>query len=272
MCKNIKLFRTIYIMNFYKELLDLVEKKQLDEALKIYTQLLDLAKAGDAQAQSQMGYIYNQGIYVDEEKEQSLSWYLMAAKGGDINSQYNLGCIYRDGDGIEVNINHSVNWFTKAADQGDINAQFSLGWLFEMNVAIVDFNKSAYWYQRAADQGDKEAKDNLERLALDFEEYEVENIYRVNGMWIEDLASAAYEICAPVIDDFEGDILLFLLKNWPNEYADAEQLDRKENGEDDVEYEANPSLSQFTDCVKPEDSQKLLRDLQKFVDCIPAIS
>ena len=256
-------------MNLYKELLDLVEKKQLDEALKIHAQIVELAKAGDVRSQSRIGSTYDKGICVEQDKEQALAWYQMAAKGGDIDCQYNLGCMYRNGDSVEVDLKLAVNWFTKAADQGDIDAQFNLGKLYVSNEVLVDFNKSAYWYQRAADQGDKGAKDNLERLALDFEEYEVENIYRVNGMWIEDLATAAYEVCAPVIDHFEGNILLFLLKNWPNEYADAEQLDRTENGEDDVDYEANPSLSQFTDCVKPEDSQKFLRDLQKFVDSIP---
>ncbi len=256
-------------MNLYKELLDLVEKKQLDEALKIHAQIVELAKAGNIRAQFRMGSTYDKGICVEQDKEQALAWYLMAAKAGDIDSQYNLGCIYRDGDSVEVDLKLAVDWFTKAADRGDIDAQFNLGQLYANNEVLVDFNKSAYWYQAAADQGDKGAKDTLVKLALVFKEEEVQNIYRVNGMWIEDLAGAAYEICAPVIDDFEGDILLFLLKNWPNEYADAEQLDRKENGEDDVEYEANPSLSQFTDCVKPEDSQKLLRDLQKFVDSIP---
>ncbi len=92
--------------------------------------------------------------------------------------------------------------------------------------------------------------------------------YIVDGYEFDDgdLTGAAYQIADPIFEHFEGQLLEFLAERWPAEYRLAEELDLKENGYAD--HEANPSLSQFADCVNTEDGQRFLDDIQEYVDSI----
>lgn len=49
----------------------------------------------------------------------------MAAKG-DADAQYNLGLIYEKGKGVPENDAVAVSWYRKAAEQGHVEAQKNL--------------------------------------------------------------------------------------------------------------------------------------------------
>jgi len=50
-----------------------------------------------------------------------------AAQSGDANAQYNLGVMYDLGQGVPQNDAQAAYWYRKAADQGDTIAQCSMG-------------------------------------------------------------------------------------------------------------------------------------------------
>jgi hypothetical protein len=55
----------------------------------------------------------------------------LAAEAGDKVAQNNLGVLYRDGLGVEKNPSDALSWFQKSAEQGYAKAQLNLGQLYE---------------------------------------------------------------------------------------------------------------------------------------------
>lgn len=58
-------------------------------------------------------------------------WYRKAAEGGDKFAQNNLGVLLRDGIGVERNCTEAITWFKRSAAQGYLKAQLSLAQLYE---------------------------------------------------------------------------------------------------------------------------------------------
>ena len=46
-----------------------------------------------------------------------------AAEKGNANAQYNLGIMYDQGHGVDVNFSKAIKWYEKAAEQGHAKAQ-----------------------------------------------------------------------------------------------------------------------------------------------------
>mgnify|MGYP003639806128 FL=1 len=59
-----------------------------------------LAEQGDAEAQNNLGVMYNYGNGVPENYEAAVMWYTKAAEQGYDKAQYNLGLGYQDGTGV----------------------------------------------------------------------------------------------------------------------------------------------------------------------------
>ncbi len=51
----------------------------------------------------------------------------MAADQGDADAQLNLGFMYDHGEGVPQNYAEAVRWYRMAADQGNAIAQHNLG-------------------------------------------------------------------------------------------------------------------------------------------------
>lgn len=50
----------------------------------------------------------------------------MAAEQGDAEAEYNLGFMYENGDGVDVNLDEACRWYKMAANQGDEDAAEAL--------------------------------------------------------------------------------------------------------------------------------------------------
>ena len=61
----------------------------------------------------------------------AVSWYRKAADQGDANAQYNLGIMYDNGQGVPQDYAAAAAWYRKAADQGDARGQSNLGLMYE---------------------------------------------------------------------------------------------------------------------------------------------
>ena len=86
-------------------------------------------------------------------------------------------------------------------------------------------------------------------------------VYLVDGFEFEDIAGAAYQICDSALDDNEIDLFRFIEEKWPAEYSKAKNLAYKDNN-------GSISLSHITDCIRPEDGDEFLLNLQEYVDSI----
>jgi uncharacterized protein len=139
-----------------------------------------LARKGDSEAQSYLGYLYENGLGVDQDYQESANWYRRAADQGDAFAQGNLGYLYENGLGVPQNYGTAADWYRRAADQGNSYAQNSLGYLYENGLGVPqDYGRAVDLYRRAAKQGEVPSQRNLGYL--------YENGYGV----VQDYAEAA---------------------------------------------------------------------------------
>jgi TPR repeat protein len=77
------------------------------------------AARGDAEAQVDLGALYEAGIGVAENKAEALRWYARAGDQGNVYGQYLAGLVQgRGGRGLEKNVEAAAGWFARAEAQG----------------------------------------------------------------------------------------------------------------------------------------------------------
>ncbi|MEQ1790864.1 MAG: tetratricopeptide repeat protein, partial [Nitrospiraceae bacterium] len=130
-------------------------------------QLHKQAEKGDAEAQFNLGLLYDRGREVPKDKSEALRWYRLAATQGDTFAQNALGDNYWEGTGVPKDDKEAVRWWRLAADKGFAPAQHSLGKLLAGGGQGVAPDKSqAYmWLVLSAAQGDEEAGRQSEILS-----------------------------------------------------------------------------------------------------------
>lgn len=124
--------------------------------------LLPLAKAGNAEAQFQLGQLYHYGRGVPEDDVAALGWFERAARQGSAKAQYELGNMYAFGFGVvpdDPNADRkAAKWYFEAARQGHPDAQYGLGILFLTGKGVRPSHEEALkWMRRAAAQGHRDA-------------------------------------------------------------------------------------------------------------------
>ena len=140
-------------------------KKEIKWQLRQAQGLFDGWEQGVAEAQKNLGYIYEKGYGVSQNYRQALSWYLKAADQGLADAQNKLGDMYKDGRGVGQNNFEAFGWYFKAAEQGLAEAQNKLGNCFISGKGVVeDYSEAAKWYRKAADQGLADAQNKLKYL------------------------------------------------------------------------------------------------------------
>ena len=80
---------------------------------------------------------------------------LMAnADKGDAQAQFNLGLLYQRGDGVPKDYGKAVSWYRKSAEQGDPFGQLYFGICYAQGWGVVrDYGEAAKWYRLSAEQG-----------------------------------------------------------------------------------------------------------------------
>jgi len=77
--------------------------------------LRPLAIAGDPQAQSYVGYMYETGRGFPQNYNVAAYWYFRAANQGETTAQYRLGLLYDKGDGLQQDYIKAHMWLDLAA-------------------------------------------------------------------------------------------------------------------------------------------------------------
>jgi len=80
----------------------------------------------------------------------ALDVWMPSAEAGDAEAQVNVGEIFERGLGATPNYEAAIIWYTRAAEQGNARAQFSLGTLYEQGLGVErDPLAALNWYRRA---------------------------------------------------------------------------------------------------------------------------
>ncbi len=120
------------------------------------------AEQGNAEAQKNLGFMYQEGRGVAQDHAEAVRWYLKAAEQGDPDAQYAVATAYYGGYGVPRNYIESAQWFRKAAEQGNVAAQKDLGFMYQEGRGVAqDDAEAVRWYRKAAEQGDADAQCNL---------------------------------------------------------------------------------------------------------------
>jgi hypothetical protein len=114
------------------------------------TRYREAAEQGDAQAQNNLGFMYETGQGVSRDYQEAAKWYRKAAEQGHAMAQLSLGEMYHEGRGVPRDDQEAVKWFRKAAKQGNAPAQ---SYLKNMGEAVP--------LGQAVGQDDAVAKPNL---------------------------------------------------------------------------------------------------------------
>jgi TPR repeat protein len=121
---------------------------------ELFESYMKAAEEGNLDAQTNVGFHYQNGIGIPKDENKAFEWYMKAAKGGNVDAQNNLGDCYKNGIGVPKNDKESFEWYIKAAEGGSLNAQTNIGHYYLNEIGVeVDLNKSIYWYSKAAEGG-----------------------------------------------------------------------------------------------------------------------
>ena len=117
-------------------------RKEFTTALQLFT---DLANRGMAEAQINLGMMFESGQGVLQNFDEAIKWYQLAASQGLIKAQeklnllvskaaaaqvnFGLGVAFENGQGVPQDIMEAIRWYQLSADRGLIKAQEKLNLL-----------------------------------------------------------------------------------------------------------------------------------------------
>lgn len=91
-------------------------------ALKVW---LPEAELGKAEAQNNVGQIYERGLGLPPDYAAAVQWYSKAAEQNYSQAQINLGNLYEKGLGVERDQTAAINWYRRAAGIKDDKIMFA---------------------------------------------------------------------------------------------------------------------------------------------------
>ncbi|ACE06309.1 hypothetical protein Aasi_0950 [Candidatus Amoebophilus asiaticus 5a2] len=142
-----------------------IENHALYEELKEYVEAC--AKQGNILAQTNLGYMYENGLGVKQDNERAVEWYKNAAEQHYPIAQNLLGDMFYTRKGVwfsypEHYYQEATKWYRAAAEQGYALAQANLGYMYRKGLGVQLNNAEAIkWYKAAASQGNIAAQYGL---------------------------------------------------------------------------------------------------------------
>ena len=123
------------------------------------------AEQGDAQAQFNLGFRYNNGEGVPQDDAEAVKWYRLAAEQGHASAQNNLGVMYDNGQGVPQDDAEAIKWYRLAAEQGVARAQFNLGLMYNNGEGVPqDYAEVIKWVNLSASTSQGETNEKYAKL------------------------------------------------------------------------------------------------------------
>ena len=129
--------------------------------IAICTGVLWGGPAGAGEAFDRAYAAYKRGEYAE-----ALAGFRLLAEKGDAEAQNNLGVMYDYGEGVPKDFAEAVKWYRKAAVQGDVEAQTNLGFMYLTGYGVPkDYVQAYMWSYLAAARDNKMARKNRDIVA-----------------------------------------------------------------------------------------------------------
>ena len=104
--------------------------------------------------------------YLKGDYATALGEWLPLAELGDAEAEFNVGVMYDQGHGVTQDFGEAAKWYHKAASQGFVDAQINLGMMHSHGHGVTRNHILALmWYKRAAAQGDETAREYARQIA-----------------------------------------------------------------------------------------------------------
>lgn len=236
-----------------------------DDSGGITPMLFASARSGNADAEAQIGYAYQnrKGLRLDESKAKF--WYEKAAAQGNVAAEIGLAVLYSNDFQDPEHTVKAISWYRKAAEQGNVYAQKDLAAIYEEGderslfgltpIIPVDYGQAAYWYRKAAEQGDEYAEFALGML------YEYGE-----GVAQSDTAAAGWLFKSADQGDSQAayELGMLYLKNPNREYQDygAQCLSVASARGNEM---ARQALEAFNERREQEQERKRIREERVFI-------
>ena len=100
----------------FQDGLDAYNRKDYKEAFRLF---LPSAEQGVAEAQYNLGLMYDNGTGVPQDYKEAVRLYRLSAEQGYAQAQYNLGVMYGNGTGVLQDYALAHMWFNLSGSNGD---------------------------------------------------------------------------------------------------------------------------------------------------------
>ena len=130
--------------------LNALERGHYSTAMRAW---LKLARDDAAEAQNNVGHMYEEGYGVSQSYARAMAWYKQAAEQGLPEAQHNVGMLYYHGYGTAQNYPVAKQWFKRAAQQELADSQYMLGLAYHQGKGVgLDYEFAKYWFLKSAKQ------------------------------------------------------------------------------------------------------------------------
>lgn len=130
----------------------LINEDKLPEAFALSS---ERAAAGDPEGDQSLGWFYDRGTHVIQDKARAAQHFRKCADAGLRHCQWRLGVMLDTGDGIPISLDEAFSYLSASAQQDYPRAHSSLGLMYATGRGTpVDHNKSMDSYRTAARLGE----------------------------------------------------------------------------------------------------------------------
>jgi hypothetical protein len=104
--------------------------------------------------------------YTVGDYETAYQEWLSAAEAGSAQAQFNVGLLFQYGQGRAVDLGEAAAWYLKSADGGFDRAQYAIAEMYESGIGVKkDAVQARKWFKLAGKQKYKDARKRRNRLA-----------------------------------------------------------------------------------------------------------
>ena len=179
-----------------------IEQKETDKI----KELIEKAKKGDVEAQTQLGEAYLHGIDTKVDYKKAMEWSKKAAAKKSYRAMTNIGIIYLEGLGVEKDYKKAFKSLSDGADGGDMKAPKYLGIIYQNGLGQKkSFDTAAFYYEIADSSGDMSVRYNLGKIYEMAGNYEKSlEIYKKTEDKMNNVTAPMYEALGDLYTNGKG--------------------------------------------------------------------
>jgi TPR repeat protein len=101
---------------------------------------------------------FQDGVYAYQRKDykEAIRLWKPLAEQGDADAQYNLGLMYDHGQGVPQDYKEGVRLYRLSAEQGNTKGQYNLGFMYAKGTGVLqDYALAHMWFNLSGSNGNK---------------------------------------------------------------------------------------------------------------------